>query len=115
MKILVGEESTLWQASGYPEANSMMHGNSPPSSMDNRVKPLFMWQALQGEGFLPNARKQANLSAAIQKFFFRLRDERLDSQSARQRYTDEIEAIRDSMTEVGVIVTEPRWFADLFR
>lgn len=76
---------------------------------------MFMWQALSGEGFLPNARKQANLSVAIQKFFFRLRDERLDGQSARQRYTDEIEAIRDSMTEVGVVVTEPRWFADLLR
>src|SRR3989338_5092513 len=84
-------------------------------NMDNRAKPLFTWQALQGEGFLPNARKQANLSAAIQKFFFCLRDERLDSQSARQRYSDEIEAIRDSMTEVVVVVTEPRWFADLLR
>ena len=83
--------------------------------MDNRAKPLFTWQALQGEGFLPNARKQANLSAAIQKFFFRLRDERLDGQSVRQRYTDEIEAVRDSMKEVGVVVTEPRWFADLLR
>lgn len=82
--------------------------------MDKRVKPLFMWQALQGKEFLPNARKQANLSAAIQNFFFRLRDERLDGQSARQRYTDEIDAIRASMEEVGVLVTEPRWFADLF-
>lgn len=74
-----------------------------------------MWQALSGEGFLSNARKQANLSVAIQKFFFRLHDERLDSQSARQCYTEEIEAIRDSMEEVGVIVTEPRWFVDLLQ
>ena len=76
---------------------------------------MFKWQACSGYEFLPHARKQANLSAAIQKFFFRLRDERLDSQSARQRYTDEIDAIQSSMTEVGVIVTEPRWFADLLR
>lgn len=76
---------------------------------------MFMWQARTGEEFLPNARTQANLSVSIQKFFFRLRDERLDGQSARQRYTDEIETIRDSMKEVGVVVTEPRWFADLLR
>lgn len=81
----------------------------------DRVKPLFTWQARSGDEFLPHAWKQANLSAAIQKFFFRLRDERWDGQSARQRYTDEIEAIRDSMKEVGVVVTEPRWFADLLR
>lgn len=76
---------------------------------------MFMWQALKGEGFLSNARKQANLSATIQKFFFRLRDERLDGQSAKQRYTEEIEAIWDLMEEVGVVVTEPRWFVDLLR
>ena len=83
--------------------------------MENRAKPLFTWQARSGDEFLPHARKQANLSAAVQKFFFRLQDERLDSQSARQRYTDEIEAIWDSITEVGVVVIEPRWFADLLR
>lgn len=91
---------------------------TPPfffKNMNNRAKPLFTWQARSGDEFLPHARKQANLSAAIQKFFFRLRDERLDSQSARKRYTDEVEAIRDSMKEVGVVVTEPRWFADLLR
>ena len=76
---------------------------------------MFMWQARSGDEFLPHARKQANLSVAIQMFFFRLRDERLDGQSAQQRYTDEIEAIRDSMKEVGVVVTEPRWFVDLLR
>lgn len=81
----------------------------------DRQKPLFTWQARSGDEYLSHARKQANLSAAIQQFFFRLRDERVDGQSARQRFSNEIEAIRDSMSELGVVVNEPRWFADLLR
>lgn len=81
----------------------------------DRQKPLFTWQARSGDEFLSHARKQVNLSVAIQQFFFRLRDERVDSHSARQHYSDEIEAIRDSMIELGVVVNEPRWFADLLR
>jgi hypothetical protein len=83
--------------------------------MNNQGKPLFMWQVRPGSESLTHAWKQLNLSATIQKFFFRLHDERLDGQSARQRYSDEIGAMRASMTEVGVVVTEPRWFADLLR
>ncbi len=85
-----------------------------PIRMD-RVKPLFTWQARPGDEFLTHAWKQLNLSVAVQKFFFRLSAERLNSQSVHQRYTAEIEAMRSSMQEVGVVVTEPRWFADLLR
>ena len=74
---------------------------------------MFTWRARSGDEFLSHARKQAILSVTIQSFFFRLQDERLDGQSARQRYSDEIGVIRTSMEEAGVVVVEPRWFADL--
>ncbi len=67
-----------------------------------------MWRAQPGNEFVPHAWKQLSLSVAVQKFFFRLQDERLDDQSAKERYPDEIDAIRASMEEVGVSVDEPR-------
>lgn len=81
----------------------------------SRQKPLFTWRARSGSEFVPHAWKQLNLSVAVQKFFFRLQDERLDGQSAKVRYADEIDAIRASMEGVGVIVDEPKWFSSLFR
>lgn len=86
-----------------------------PVSIMSRQKPLFTWRASQGSEFIPHAWAQLSLSVAIQKFFFRLQDERLDDQSAKERYPDEIDAIRASMEEAGVIVVEPKWFSGLFR
>lgn len=75
-----------------------------------RPKPLFRWTNASH-----TVRERMDLAVSIQKFFFLVVEEGLSAVAVIRKYPTEVEAIKDSMSEVGVAVDEPAWFSTLLR
>ena len=71
-----------------------------------KSKPLFSW-------VLPavDAREKVNLSVAIQEFYRKV--ESMNTNEVKHTLSDEIVAMKEAMSEKGVRIVEPKWFASL--
>ena len=75
-----------------------------------KSKPLFRWTHAAH-----TVRERMDLAVSIQKFFRMIVEEGLYAEAIVRKYSAEIEAFKDSISEVGVAVDQPAWFSDLFR
>ena len=73
-----------------------------------KSKPLFSWVA---PGVDP--REMLNVSVAVQGFYRKV--ESMNADEVKRSYQDEIATLKEAMSEKGVLILEPRWFASLFK
>lgn len=75
-----------------------------------RTKPLFRWTHAAH-----TVRERMDLAVNIQNFFYLVVDERLSGEAVLRKHSDEVEAFKEAMAEVGVAVDQPAWFSSLLR
>ncbi|OGN16202.1 MAG: hypothetical protein A3B99_04970 [Candidatus Yanofskybacteria bacterium RIFCSPHIGHO2_02_FULL_44_12b] len=73
-----------------------------------KSKPLFSWVA---PGVTPQ--ESLNISVAVQGFYRKV--ESMNADEVKRAFKDEILAMKEAMSEKGVVILEPRWFANFFK
>ncbi len=73
------------------------------------TKPTFGWRPSTTD-----MRQRLACAMTAQKFFTRITGEGLSATVTRTKYQAEIEAMKASMTEMGILVEQPEWFRAVF-
>ncbi|OGN04407.1 MAG: hypothetical protein A2659_03705 [Candidatus Yanofskybacteria bacterium RIFCSPHIGHO2_01_FULL_44_24] len=80
----------------------------PSPNLLMKSKPLFSWVA---PGVTPQ--ESLNISVAVQGFYRKV--ESMNADEVKRAFKDEILAMKEAMSEKGVVILEPRWFANFFK
>ena len=88
-----------------------MYGNPPPK-FPMKSKTLFSWVP-PPDGRQRPARELLDYCIGIQRFFFIVKE--MSAEQVRATYAVEVEALKEVVTENGIQVLGPQWFAQLFR
>ena len=72
-----------------------------------KSKPLFSWVAPA-----VTLQEKAKVSVAVQGFYRKV--ESMNADEVKRIFKDEIATMKEAMSEKGVRILEPRWFANLF-
>ena len=77
-------------------------------------KPLFTWVPAP-DGRKRSGRELVDHCVTVQKFFFLLREKRMDREQAQLTYAELLVDMQSTLRENGIRVIEPQWFASLLR